>query len=93
MNLGRLARQREPAKQNVRYFRRFGKPRLAHSSHSTRLRAGHETASEDIAEEIERRVAAEGQDISDGLKDFIESQLRRAVGVRVALPLRSASNA
>ncbi|MGY4623425.1 hypothetical protein [Bradyrhizobium sp. USDA 4486] len=45
-------------------------------------------ASEDIAGEIERRMAAEGRDISDGLNDFVESQLGRRIGVQLALPLR-----
>ncbi|WP_439400491.1 hypothetical protein ACRQ5Q_44135 (plasmid) [Bradyrhizobium sp. PMVTL-01] len=45
-------------------------------------------ASEDIARELERRVAAEGHEISEALKDFIESQLGRSIGVQLALLLR-----
>ncbi|WP_333939036.1 hypothetical protein [Bradyrhizobium sp. CCBAU 11386] len=48
-------------------------------------------ASEDIARELERRIAAEDHVISDGLKDFIESQLGRSIGVQLALPPRSQS--
>lgn len=50
-------------------------------------------ASEDVARELERRIAAGGNEISDGLKDFIESQLGRAIGVQLALPLRIAGHA
>ncbi|WP_458179736.1 hypothetical protein [Bradyrhizobium sp. 14AA] len=46
-------------------------------------------ASEDIAHELERRIAVEGREISDALKDFIESQLGRSIGAQLALPLRS----
>ncbi|WP_271585658.1 hypothetical protein [Bradyrhizobium sp. CCBAU 45389] len=46
-------------------------------------------ASEDIARKLERRIAAEDHEISDALKDFIESQLGRSIGVQLALPLRS----
>lgn len=45
-------------------------------------------ASEDIARELERLVGAEGRDVSDALKDFIEGQLGRKVGTQLALPLR-----
>ncbi|WP_248889773.1 hypothetical protein [Bradyrhizobium japonicum] len=44
-------------------------------------------ASEDIAHELERRVGGEGHEISDALKDFIEAQLGRKIGVQLALPL------
>lgn len=46
-------------------------------------------ASEDVARELERRIGAEGLEISDALKDFIESQLGRKIGVQLALPLTS----
>ncbi|SEC00769.1 hypothetical protein [Bradyrhizobium erythrophlei] len=45
-------------------------------------------ASEDIARELERRIA-EGREVTDGLKDFIEGQLGRKIGVQLALPLIS----
>lgn len=45
-------------------------------------------ASEDIAYELERRIGAEDHEIADGLKDFIEGQLGRRIGVQLALPLR-----
>ncbi|GAB9152927.1 hypothetical protein [Bradyrhizobium diazoefficiens] len=44
-------------------------------------------ASEDVARELERRVGAEGREISDALKDFIESHIGRKIGVQLALPL------
>jgi hypothetical protein len=44
-------------------------------------------ASEDVAEELERRLGAEPREVSDGLKDFIEGQLGRKMGVQLALPL------
>ncbi|MBR0793973.1 hypothetical protein JQ615_01075 [Bradyrhizobium jicamae] len=43
-------------------------------------------ASEDIARTLERK-AAEGYEIPDALKDFIEGQLGRKIGVQLALPL------
>jgi len=45
-------------------------------------------ASEDIARELERRVAAEGRELSEGLQDFIEGQLGRKIGVQLPLPLQ-----
>ena len=45
-------------------------------------------ASEDIALERERRVGVEDREISDALKDFIEAQLGRKIGVQLPLPLR-----
>jgi hypothetical protein len=45
-------------------------------------------ASEDVALDLERRVGAEGREISDALRDFIESQIGRPVGVQLALPLQ-----
>ncbi|MGY4629089.1 hypothetical protein [Bradyrhizobium sp. USDA 4486] len=50
-------------------------------------------ASEDVALELERRIAFGGHRIDDALKDFIENQLSRAIGVQLALPLRMASYA
>lgn len=45
-------------------------------------------ASEDVARELERRVGAQGLDVSDGIKDFIEGQLGRKIGVQLPLPLQ-----
>lgn len=47
-------------------------------------------ASEDIAHELERRIAAEYRDVSDSLRDFIEGQLGRKVGTQLTLPLKDA---
>ena len=44
-------------------------------------------ASEEVAEALERLVA-EGREISEGLREFIESHTGRAVGVQLALPLQ-----
>ena len=44
-------------------------------------------ASEDVARELERRVAVEGRDIFGGLRDFVEAQLGRAIGAQLALAL------
>ncbi|MBR1211108.1 hypothetical protein [Bradyrhizobium sp. JYMT SZCCT0180] len=44
-------------------------------------------ASEDIARELERRVASEGRELSDGLQDFIgpvRPEDRRAAGATAA---------
>jgi hypothetical protein len=46
-------------------------------------------ASEEVAEELERRAALEGQEISERLQEFIESHTGRAIGVQLALPLRA----
>lgn len=45
-------------------------------------------ASEDVARELERRVAAEDRENSEGLQDFIEGQLGRKIGVQLPLPLQ-----
>lgn len=45
-------------------------------------------ASEDIARELERRVASEGRELSGGVHDFIEGQLGRKIGVQLPLPLQ-----
>ena len=44
-------------------------------------------ASEEVAEALELRVA-EGREISEALREFIESHTGRAVGVQLALPLQ-----
>jgi hypothetical protein len=44
-------------------------------------------ASEDVARDLERRIGEEEHEISDALKDFIEAQLGRRIGVQLALPL------
>jgi hypothetical protein len=43
-------------------------------------------ATEEIAEELERRIAA-GREVSETLQDFIESNIGRKIGVQLALPL------
>ncbi|MGY4622644.1 hypothetical protein [Bradyrhizobium sp. USDA 4486] len=48
-------------------------------------------APEDIARELEHRIASDGLEISPALKDFAERQLGRAIGVQLALPLRHAN--
>ncbi|MBR1193260.1 hypothetical protein [Bradyrhizobium sp. AUGA SZCCT0160] len=45
-------------------------------------------ASEDVARELERRISAEGREVSEGLQDFIEGQLGRKIGVQLPLPLQ-----
>ena len=42
-------------------------------------------ASEDVARELERRIANSECEISEGLKDFIEGQLGRKMGVQLPL--------
>ncbi|WP_439357849.1 hypothetical protein [Bradyrhizobium sp. DASA03007] len=42
-------------------------------------------ASEDIARELERRIAAEDHEVSEAVKDFIEGQLGRKIGVQLKL--------
>lgn len=44
-------------------------------------------ASEDIAQELEQRIALEDREISEALRDFIEAQLGRRIGVQIPLPL------
>lgn len=44
--------------------------------------------SEDIARELEHRIGAGGLEVSDALKDFIEGQLGRKIGVQLPLPLQ-----
>jgi hypothetical protein len=45
-------------------------------------------ASEEIAEELDRRISAEGREVSEALQEFVESHTGRAVGVQLALPLQ-----
>jgi hypothetical protein len=45
-------------------------------------------ASEDIAQELERRLAAEDHEISEALQEFIERFTGRPIGVQLMLPLR-----
>ncbi|WP_228749689.1 hypothetical protein [Bradyrhizobium sp. BR 10261] len=42
-------------------------------------------APEDVASDLERRLAAEDHEISDALKDFVEAQLGRKIGVQLRL--------
>ncbi|MCC8937431.1 hypothetical protein H8A99_13350 [Bradyrhizobium sp. Arg68] len=44
-------------------------------------------ASGDVARELERRIGAGSLEVSDALKDFIEGQLGRKIGVQLPLPL------
>lgn len=45
-------------------------------------------ATEEIAEELDRRISSEGREVSEALQQFIESHTGRAVGVQLALPLQ-----
>ena len=42
-------------------------------------------ASEDIANALEQHIAAEGREVSDGLRDFIEGQTGRKIGQQLVL--------
>lgn len=42
-------------------------------------------ASEDVARELEQRLAAQHREIGQGLQDFIEGQLGRKIGVQLSL--------
>ena len=42
-------------------------------------------ASEDVAEALESHIAAEGREVSEGLRDFIEGQLGRKLGQQLSL--------
>lgn len=44
-------------------------------------------ASEDIAGALEEHIAAEGREVSEPLRDFIEGQLGRKLGAQLTLPL------
>jgi hypothetical protein len=50
-------------------------------------------ASEDVARELERHLAAETGEIPPAPQDFIELQLGPPVGVQLNLPLRAFSHA
>jgi hypothetical protein len=45
-------------------------------------------ATEDIAEELDRRISAEGREVSEALQEFIEGNIGRKMGVQLDLPLR-----
>jgi hypothetical protein len=45
-------------------------------------------ASEEIAEELDRRISAQGREVSEALQEFVESSIGRKMGVQLALPLR-----
>lgn len=42
-------------------------------------------ASEDIAGALEQHIAAEGREVSEGRRDFIEGQLGRKLGTQLSL--------
>lgn len=44
-------------------------------------------ATEEIAEELDRRISAEVREISEALQEFIESHIGRPIGVQLVLPL------
>ncbi|MBR0696714.1 hypothetical protein [Bradyrhizobium lablabi] len=43
-------------------------------------------ASAEVAHDLEWRIVAEGLEVSDALRDFIESYLGRPIGAQLALP-------
>jgi hypothetical protein len=45
-------------------------------------------ATEEIAEELDRRISAERREVSEALQEFIESNIGRKMGVQLDLPLR-----
>jgi hypothetical protein len=45
-------------------------------------------ASEEIAEELDRRISSEGREVSEALHEFVESNIGRKMGVQLALPLQ-----
>ena len=45
-------------------------------------------ATEEIAEELDRRISAEGREVSEALQEFVKSNIGRKIGVQLALPLR-----
>ena len=45
-------------------------------------------ATGEIAEELDRRISAEGREVSEALQEFVESNIGRKIGVQLALPLR-----
>ena len=42
-------------------------------------------ASEDVASALEAHIAAEGREVSEGLRDFIEGQTGRKIGQQLSL--------
>jgi hypothetical protein len=44
-------------------------------------------ATEEIAEELDRRISTEGREVSQALQEFVENNLGRKIGVQLALPL------
>jgi hypothetical protein len=45
-------------------------------------------ATEETAEELDRRISSEGREVSEALQEFVESNIGRKIGVQLALPLR-----
>jgi hypothetical protein len=45
-------------------------------------------ATEEIAEELDRRISGEGREVSEALQEFIESNTGRKMGVQLDLPLQ-----
>jgi hypothetical protein len=45
-------------------------------------------ATEEIAEELDRLISAEGREVSEALQEFVGSNIGRKMGVQLALPLR-----
>jgi hypothetical protein len=45
-------------------------------------------ATEEIAEELDRRISGEGREVSEALQEFIESNTGRKMGVHLDLPLQ-----
>jgi hypothetical protein len=43
---------------------------------------------EEIAEELDRRISSEGREVSEALQGFVESSIGRKIGVQLALPPR-----
>ena len=45
-------------------------------------------ATEEIAEELDRRISTEGREVSGALQEFVESNIGRKMGAQLDLPLR-----
>jgi hypothetical protein len=45
-------------------------------------------ATEEIAEELDRRISGDGREVSEALQEFIESNTGRKMGVQLDLPLQ-----
>jgi hypothetical protein len=45
-------------------------------------------ATEEIAEELDRRISTEGREVSEALQEFVESNIGRKMGAQLDLPLR-----